>query len=256
VKELSRRSIYYYDSNPSYTYKWSYFSINTSTVRYQNFDNQTEKIYIEQLQNNQVEVQLISPGSRVNKSDVVDLKYSFYISTPTEKDVYTWMLKGWSPCTKQCSGGNTTSTYKCFNVRTNETVDSSMCSSNNLVEIVEKVKACNTHPCKVRFGYMVSKWSTCSVCGRIGEKSRKLFCMRIKEGDKATKADQVLCTGQRKPSIVVKCYRRCPKRSTKCVERSHLCANFVKKGFCSYRSVKTLCCRSCSKGRSGNELRT
>ncbi|XP_066916969.1 A disintegrin and metalloproteinase with thrombospondin motifs 2-like isoform X1 [Clytia hemisphaerica] len=252
MKDNVKRATYYYGHYPRTGYDWYYFTINKATLRYEIPYNRTERVYIDKANGMDAEVQLISPGPRLNKTSI-NLTYKFYIPIGLNltNDVYSWIMKGWTECSAPCNGGTKEAQYHCLNLRTNEEVASGNCSSES-VKLLPKLMACNIHKCVTKYEYGYTRWGRCDRCGQIGSKSRTVFCLKKKEGEKSIKVNDTLCSKVAKPSTQMKCFRYCPK-IRKCIEKSRMCPRLFKQGYCSYRTVQTLCCKTCIP-QTSNEL--
>lgn len=239
--------VHYYGGSPTHSYAWHYYVLVNTTFRYQPFENGTQVIYGSGPISDDIQIQLLFPSSEFNQSVELYIEYSFYAPITLNNNTYIWKTH-WSKCSTECNGGIRKSSYKCFHISRKITVDDKHCTLPGSVSLVEKIKSCNTHPCKIKYTYKEHPWSECSLCGIIGFRTRNVTCYKTVQNNQPIRAKLKECKENIPvPATVNNCFVYCPRNESVCNELSSVCPSMLKKGYCKYKNVKTLCCKTCKK---------
>ncbi|KAL8575318.1 hypothetical protein ACOMHN_003152 [Nucella lapillus] len=141
----------------------------------------------------------------------VQYQYNLPVNnTATDHDIslYTWRHSPWTPCSKSCSTGVSTSTAQCVNKSDDSVVDDAYCRPQPKPSTHNKF--CNHRPCPPRWS--IGEWSQCSqTCGE-GVRTRGVVCRQLMDhGDMVVQDDEECGGAGAKPTSHQDCIlKRCP----------------------------------------------
>ncbi|XP_059158186.1 A disintegrin and metalloproteinase with thrombospondin motifs 6-like [Physella acuta] len=110
--------------------------------------------------------------------------------------LFTWAHSPWTPCSKSCSTGTSTSKARCVNKSDGRTAENSYCDRQPRPS--DHTRKCNEQPCPPKWSW--GPWSECSQsCGE-GHRSRQVVCLQLVGDNDQIVLDDTECTETKPPS--------------------------------------------------------
>ncbi|TTA54982.1 A disintegrin and metalloproteinase with thrombospondin motifs 7 [Bagarius yarrelli] len=157
-----------------------------------------------------------------------------------------WITSNWSSCSEACGGGEQQRTVTC--------PEDGMCDE---AQKPISIQQCNTQPCAQ---WVTGSWGQCSVSCGGGVQHRLVKCVNAK--GKLEEDNEALCDHEPWPENTRQCNLQDCDSATSGQEclRDRLTFRFCQKlqwlGQCQQPSVRSQCCKTCSKEGRGNERAT
>ncbi|XP_012946441.1 A disintegrin and metalloproteinase with thrombospondin motifs 6 [Aplysia californica] len=127
-------------------------------------------------------------------------KYNLPVNKSAEKhdiSLYTWTHSAWSPCSKSCSKGVSTSKAQCVLKSDGRIVDDHYCDRQPKPS--DHSKSCNKEPCPPKWS--IGQWSDCSqTCGEGGHRTRLVVCRQLIGDNEQLVLDDSECPEPKLPS--------------------------------------------------------